>query len=420
MTEVLAYLILIQWIRVIFIFRVNSTFGPMLTILTKMIIEISKFLLIYLMFFLIFSSSGRLLFNALPSFKDNTSTILTLFSASLGNFSFSIFKDPLNAVSLTNSYIYLALFLLISNVILLNFIIAILTSIYEVLKSKSKVIYLAEIVKCQSVFGFNEYYSSMISLFIPLNLFFLPLAPLIFILKSKKLNLVLLHISYIPVLIIGTAIFGVCSVMLIPFAYIALQNQNIKAVIMKGLIPKERGVLAGYMVVSLFKDPAVLFLISIINTIAFTKSLYATNLIYPKENAFYKITDLRKLDKKYFSLLKDSLKKYKNTLVDIRKLIRDLRIEMQVVDHVKEMIYSYKPKITKLKFDSESNNFSYEGLSKEFSLIKSKAKEEDECNSLFMIKQFNLLKKFISYNSIPFDLLTYKKQRTNIEKEQSK
>ena len=382
-----------------------------------MIIEISKFLLIYGMFFLIFSSSGRLLFNGLSSFKDNTSTVITLFSASLGNFSFSMFDDPNNVVSSFNSYAYLVLFLVISNVILLNFIIAILTSIYEVLKAKSTIIYLTQIVKWRSVFGYNEYYSSMISLFIPLNIIMLPLVPFILILKSKKLNLILLHISYVPVLIIGTIVFFWISIILIPFAYYALLNQNVKAVIMKGLTSRERGMLLAYSVLSLFKDPVVLFLISWINTLAFIKSLYATNLTYPKENAFFKITDLRKLDKRYFSLLKDSLKKYKNTLIDIRKLIRDLRIEMKVIENIKSMIYSYKPKSMKFKIESESNHYSYEALSKEFSMIKDNNKE-DEWNSLFMIHQFNLLKKFIVYNSIPFDLLAYKKQRTVAPKEQ--
>ena len=167
MTEILGYIILIQWIRVVLIFRVNSIFGPMLNILTKMIIEISKFLLIYGMFFLIFSSSGRLLFNGLSSFKDNTSTVITLFSASLGNFSFSMFDDPNNVVSSFNSYAYLVLFLVISNVILLNFIIAILTSIYEVLKAKSTIIYLTQIVKWRSVFGYKlkiPYWTAIINI----------------------------------------------------------------------------------------------------------------------------------------------------------------------------------------------------------------------------------------------------------------
>ena len=90
---------------------------------------------------------------------------------------------------------------------------------------------------------------------------------------------------------------------------------------------------------------------------------------------------------------------------------------MKVIENIKSMIYSYKPKSMKFKIESESNHYSYEALSKEFSMIKDNNKE-DEWNSLFMIHQFNLLKKFIVYNSIPFDLLAYKKQRTVAPKEQ--
>mmetsp|Transcript_12863 Transcript_12863/g.14721 ORF Transcript_12863/g.14721 Transcript_12863/m.14721 type:complete len:116 (+) Transcript_12863:1046-1393(+) len=102
MTEVSGYFMVIQWIRVLFLFKPNYIFGPMINILNKMIETILKFLIIYGMFFLIFASSGSLLFNSIPAFQDRTSTIVTLFSASLGNFSFSIFDDPSNAVSKSN------------------------------------------------------------------------------------------------------------------------------------------------------------------------------------------------------------------------------------------------------------------------------------------------------------------------------
>eukprot|EP00345_Euplotes_harpa_P005653 CAMPEP_0168318018 /NCGR_PEP_ID=MMETSP0213-20121227/228_1 /TAXON_ID=151035 /ORGANISM="Euplotes harpa, Strain FSP1.4" /LENGTH=247 /DNA_ID=CAMNT_0008319003 /DNA_START=2442 /DNA_END=3182 /DNA_ORIENTATION=+ len=137
---------------------------------------------------------------------------------------------------------------------------------------------------------------------------------------------------------------------------------------------------------------------------AFTKSLYTKKLTKHKENAFSKLTDLRNLDKRYFDNFKATLGKYKNSLVDIKKLIRDLMAELGVIQHIRDMIYNHKA--DKSLFVKESSNVSYEALSKEFSMIKSSS-EETQKTSLYIIKQFNLLKKFIVNNSIPYDSLTF-------------
>ena len=178
MTELSGLYMAIQWCRVIFLFKVNPTLGPMLNILYKMLQAITKFLLIYGMFLLIYVSGGRLFYTNQDGFKTETEAVVTLFSASLGSFSFKMWDENVQLATRYN-YLYLLSFLIISNVILLNFIIAILTTIYDEVKQRSKLIYLVGIVKTRSVFGYNEYYSSMISSFIPINILLLPFYPFI-------------------------------------------------------------------------------------------------------------------------------------------------------------------------------------------------------------------------------------------------
>lgn len=239
MTEITGLYMGIQWCRVIFLFKVNPTLGPMLNILYRMLQAISKFLIIYGLFLLIYVSGGRLFYTNQEPFGSDTDAIVTLFSASLGSFSFDMWNDQVN-LSERYNYAYLISYLIISNVILLNFIIAILTTIYDEVKNLSGFIYLVEIVKTRSVFGHNEYYSSLISSFIPLNIFLLPTYPFLICCKSRKLNKILSHICYFPVAIIGTCLFFLITLLLVPFAYLALVYQNIVLVFQRGIPKWER------------------------------------------------------------------------------------------------------------------------------------------------------------------------------------
>mmetsp|Transcript_23462 Transcript_23462/g.26892 ORF Transcript_23462/g.26892 Transcript_23462/m.26892 type:complete len:116 (-) Transcript_23462:827-1174(-) len=106
-------------------------------------------------------------------------------------------------------YYFLIVFLIVSNIVLLNFIIAILSNTYAQLKDVNKALYLNEVVKVRNIFEYDKYYMSIVALFIPLNYLFLPVVPFVIFLKSKTLNKILLHIAYLPVLILGTTTFFV-------------------------------------------------------------------------------------------------------------------------------------------------------------------------------------------------------------------
>lgn len=108
------------------------------------------------------------------------------------------------------------------------------------------------------------------------------------------------------------------------------------------------------------------------NTIKFTKSLYEEKLKINEENSFNKLTDLRDLNKCSFTMFRKKLNLYKNTLVDTKKLIRDLREEFRVSEHLRRIIYSCYEENDMKKFMSQKENASNENLSQEFKLKDSK------------------------------------------------
>lgn len=164
----------------------------------------------------------------------------------------------------------------------------------------------------------------------------------------------------------------------------------------------------------MIKDPFVLLIITCGDIINFTMSLYSKNLKEETENSFTKLTDLRNLDKNSFKIFKKMLRPYKNVLVDTKKLIQDLREEFEVnstypffllsLEHLRNIIYNAgeNQRSKDVLFNSQPIHHSDENLSKDFSLRKNK-KALHECTSFYIIGQFNLLKKFIIYNSIPFE-----------------
>jgi hypothetical protein len=168
------------------------------------------------------------LFFNLPEFRENLRGTLYLFSAVLGEFDFSIFEADESLLEKDFGYVFLNIFLLVTNIVLINFLIAILSNKYTTMERKSKVIYLQHILLMKQIQSDNQYYSSLVSFFVPLNVILLPIAPFVIFCKSKQLNKVLMYFCYIPMMIVGTIIFFLTSFVLIPFAQLVLVYTQIK------------------------------------------------------------------------------------------------------------------------------------------------------------------------------------------------
>ena len=124
-----------QWSRVTMILRLSKTFGPMIEIISAMIKELFVFTLLFFLIFLIFLFTGKILFFQINEFSTYNLAAQYLFYAILGGFSFETFNANM-VISKYIGYAFIILYVVFTNITLLNFLIAILSDIYAILKQK--------------------------------------------------------------------------------------------------------------------------------------------------------------------------------------------------------------------------------------------------------------------------------------------
>jgi hypothetical protein len=217
---ILAILIAFQWSRSIYAFQVTRFFGPLIKILFSMFEDLAKFMVIFLICFFIFCCAAQVLFRESPNYTDLQTTMRTMFAAGLGAYEYSDFDD-LEEISPTIGYIFMTVFLFVILITLLNFIIAILSDTYSALSQKSQSLYLREVILLRQRLSHTKTLSCLVSSFVPLNALVIPLFPFLVILKSERLNTVILFIMYIPVALFAVATFITFLVILYPFAVLA-------------------------------------------------------------------------------------------------------------------------------------------------------------------------------------------------------
>ena len=151
----------------------------MIYVLLNVFTQVGKFMIgIYLVIFLMFLSMGKIMFLELDQFETTTDSIATLFSASLGEFDFSIFRGSMQLEPVFG-YIYFIIFLGLINIISLNFAIAILTQKFNELQKVNNGLYLKHIIMIRQVLQKNEHYSGLVSAFPPVNILTFPLVTIL-------------------------------------------------------------------------------------------------------------------------------------------------------------------------------------------------------------------------------------------------
>jgi hypothetical protein len=219
---ILGGIIALQYTRVLLIFQANKYFGRMLKVIIYMLADVFKFLVIFIIILITFSSAGRILFFDIDEFDTIQSGALFLIQCSLGDFDFSIFDQEGLMLSKYYGITFLLMYLTLTNVTLLNFLIAILSDTYSILQGNSEGLYTQQIIKIRCVLQDNKHYSSLVSCPVPLNIFLLPFCITVMFSKNEMLNYIVLHICFIPTLVIGIATFIIFSLILLPFSYISI------------------------------------------------------------------------------------------------------------------------------------------------------------------------------------------------------
>jgi hypothetical protein len=207
------------WLRIILMFRLTRFLGPLIKMIQSMIFDISVFIVLYSAQMIVFASIGNLLFTDVDEYGDFYSAIKTLFLASLGSFDFDTLKD--NSKGSEVGDIYIIVFVVVNNVLLLNLLIAILSSTYAMLEDKKLVLYINEILKLRPTLAYNKMCSSLVASFPPWNIVPFAFTPFIMAKKnSSKLNEVVFHFEYVPIMLLFLLIYSLIHILLIPIAYL--------------------------------------------------------------------------------------------------------------------------------------------------------------------------------------------------------
>ena len=157
--------------------------------------KIINFLFIYFTIMLAFSLVGYGLFYDVAEFSTLSSSFKTMFQSSLGGFDYTIFKSAINTSPLIGR-IFLSIYLLVSSIFLLDFLIAILNDTYAEYINNGEGLQAKEIIKLRAIYEHHDIYQCLVKAPNLINFYMLFLAPLVIILKSSTLNKVILHIEY--------------------------------------------------------------------------------------------------------------------------------------------------------------------------------------------------------------------------------
>ena len=183
-----------------------------------------NFLIIYAILIIMFSIVGNLLFIIeIPKHYGSLfESILTIFDASLGNYSFTVFEgkhisDRTEAIG----KVYLFIVVLLFNILVLNLIIAILSNTFNMFEPKSKGLYLSKILSVRPTMSYDETYGSLLIGLPPFNAHLLPLLPYFLLSKDpSKLNHGLVFIQHLLLVVTYLVIFFGISLFLVPFAFL--------------------------------------------------------------------------------------------------------------------------------------------------------------------------------------------------------
>ena len=335
-------LLAFQFTRIFLFLTATRAFGPMLHIIISMHIEVIKISLIELSIIIIFFCFGRVWFYTIPEFDSDIHAFSTLLQVSLGNIDMTIFDNPNIKFSKYYGYFFLYAFICLSTVTLLNFVVGIITTIYD---SKSKIgmgLYLKTVITMRHVYDSDDTYSSIAFMVPPLNLITFLFTPAVIWFGSKRLNKALLHICFFPIMITGATLFILISLLLSPIVYFITLEKLLKSLCSSARKEKSKAtILLDIMIFALWGGFILVGQVAK-DTASFISDLYEDNLTL-KFKTQYKKSDPRlntELDYKFFTLFLSFLHDQKQDSMPSKQIIKKLANVLNIEKQIYNLLYS--------------------------------------------------------------------------------
>lgn len=177
-------------LRIAVILQFNEKIGPLIKIVGKLGMDFFNFFLIYVILTIMFAIVGNINFmNELKIFEGFFQSFLTVIDASLGNYDFEVFHNLRNKNMVLFGEIYLITLVLIFNILLLNFIIAILSNTYNIFDNRSNGLYLSKILSTRDELNYDQCYGAFLSSMPPINILQVPFIPIALVFRYGNPNL---------------------------------------------------------------------------------------------------------------------------------------------------------------------------------------------------------------------------------------
>lgn len=174
----LTFLVTIQWLRLLYQNQGTKLLGPLVKMVRAMVYDFLVFCTFLVIVMLTFTCAGSILFSEMDQFSNFKKSLIYMFSICLGNFDYGDFDNLKYHTSPNVGYVYLTLYLIIANIMLLNLLIAILSDTYSVYTDKSVALYLREQILLRQKLEPHDVYGCLVSACPPFNLFIIPLVPI--------------------------------------------------------------------------------------------------------------------------------------------------------------------------------------------------------------------------------------------------
>ena len=213
-------IIICAWLRVISILMTTRSFGPVLRIIYNLIEKVFNFCVIFFGLITVFAQAFTLIFKETnDDFKSFFNSWVSLYQAAFGIVEFQHFTSMK-----LFGYIVLMLYVTITNIMLLNLVIAIVNNLYSTNKKKADAENRAVLVLTYERIKWHEEYGLLILLPAPFNLislFFIII--LLFIVPETKreyYNTKFSKIAYFVILLGNFSFLILCSLFFLPIAYV--------------------------------------------------------------------------------------------------------------------------------------------------------------------------------------------------------
>lgn len=211
-------IVTLMWIKAFNQLKWIRLTGNLHMVLGMLFQELITFSIFYLSLVFIFGVIGNIIFKDVKEFRNLPTAMFTLFKATLQDYNVELMTR--NKWGEYLGYVYFNTYLVLNVILFLNLIVAQLANAYKKLKAKGRVWYLLTTLEVREISEADEKYSSVVSVFFPLSTLNIIFGSIVLAAKSPQFNLFMLHVYFLPVMLICLVLFIVYEVLLLPFTYI--------------------------------------------------------------------------------------------------------------------------------------------------------------------------------------------------------